>query len=73
MITRRGFLKASMAGGAVVMAPRSALNLFNLLQPFDISLAWMFPPSHALPSDFYSAPGVSLQRHTHCVVPTMTG
>jgi 5'-nucleotidase len=27
MITRRGFLKASMAGGAVVMSPRSALNL----------------------------------------------
>src|SRR5258706_2921147 len=27
MITRRGFLKASMAGGAVVMFPRSALDL----------------------------------------------
>jgi len=27
MITRRSFLKASMAGGAVVMSPRSALNL----------------------------------------------
>src|SRR6185295_10289771 len=30
MITRRGFLKASMAGGAVVMCPRSALNLLAL-------------------------------------------
>lgn len=29
MITRRGFLKASMAGGAVVMSPRSALNLLS--------------------------------------------
>jgi 5'-nucleotidase len=29
MITRRGFLKASMAGGAVVMWPRSALNLLS--------------------------------------------
>src|SRR5512132_722324 len=29
MITRRGFLKASMAGGAVVMSPRSALNLLT--------------------------------------------
>jgi len=28
MISRRGFLKASIAGGAVVMAPSSALNLF---------------------------------------------
>ena len=28
MITRRGFLKASMAGSAFVMSPRSALNLF---------------------------------------------
>lgn len=27
MITRRGFLKASLAGGAVVMSPRSALQL----------------------------------------------
>jgi 2',3'-cyclic-nucleotide 2'-phosphodiesterase (5'-nucleotidase family) len=29
MITRRGFLKASMAGGAVVMSPRSALKLLS--------------------------------------------
>src|SRR6185295_14047042 len=31
----------------------------------------MFPPSHTLPSEFYSAPLMSLQRHTHCVVPTI--
>jgi len=29
MITRRGFLKASMVGGAVVMSPRSALSLLS--------------------------------------------
>jgi 5'-nucleotidase len=29
MITRRGFLKASLAGGAVVMSPRSALQLLS--------------------------------------------
>src|SRR6476660_10240660 len=31
MITRRGFLKASMVGGAVVISPRSALNLLSTL------------------------------------------
>jgi 5'-nucleotidase len=29
MITRRGFLKASLAGGAVAMSPRSALHLMS--------------------------------------------
>src|SRR5882672_9724684 len=29
MITRRGFLKASLAGGVVVASPRSALQLFS--------------------------------------------
>ena len=30
MITRRGFLKTSLVGGAVVMSPRSALQLMAL-------------------------------------------